>query len=117
MAIWRKRDISFAVEDDTTDHPIATASIDTPVGRLFAMAEIVPAGRSLRLEGLHVHGERCGANHVGTANLPVLVQAFMEAMDVDELVVAGGVRTTGANSGQTPRLLRFTRRTAADLGG
>jgi hypothetical protein len=117
MAVWRTQEIGFALEDDTTDHPIATVSIDTPAGRLFALAELVTMGRSLKLSGLHVHGERAGANHVGAANLLVVIQAFMEIMDVDELVVAGGVRTTGANSGQAPRLLRFTRRAADHLGG
>lgn len=117
MAIWRKQGIEFDLEADSVDHPVATIRIDTPAGRLYGMAECVQVGRSLRLAGLHVHGERTSANQVGAANLMVLVQAFMETMDVDELVVTTGLRTTGANPGQAPRAVRFARRSAAHLGG
>lgn len=116
MTIWRKQDVRFTLEDETTEHPVATVRIDTPAGRLFAMAECMRAGRTVTLAGLHVHGERTSANNVGSANLMVLVQAFMEIIDFDELAVTGGLRTTGANPGQAPRRIRFTRRPAALLG-
>jgi hypothetical protein len=117
MAIWRKQDVGFVLEEDTTDDPVATVHIDTPSGRLFAMAECMRSERTITLAGLHVHGDRTVANTVGPANLIVLAQAFMETMDVDELVVTGGLRTTGANPGKTPRPVRFARRPAAHLGG
>ena len=116
MALWRKRDISFVLDDEAADHPVATLRIATPAGRLFAMANILAIGRSILVAGLHVHGERDFANRVGAANLLVLVQAFMEVMDVDELVVAGGIRSTGAKPGKTPRHIRFTRRPDDHLG-
>ena len=116
MAIWRKQDVGFDLEDDSVGHPVATIRIDTPAGCLYGMAECTQVGRSLRLAGLHVHGDRTSANQVGPANLMVLVQAFMETMDVDELVVTAGLRTTGANPGQAPRTIRFSRRSATHLG-
>jgi hypothetical protein len=117
MTIWRKQDIRFDLADDASDHPVATIVIDTPAGRLIAMAEPVPLGRVLTLIGFHVHGDRTVANAIGPANLILLARAFMEAMNVDELVVAGGLRTTGAHPNRTPRPIRFTRRLVADLGG
>ena len=110
MAIWRRQDIGFDLADDASDHPVGTIVINTPAGRLIAMAEPVLMDQALLLRGFHVHGDLTRANAIGPANLMVLAQAFMEAMDVDELVVAGGIRTTGANPNRTPRLLRFTRR-------
>lgn len=103
MATWRKQDLHFSLDEERSQHPIATAAIETPLGRLFVMAEVVPIGRALHLLGLHTHGDHTSANQVGTANLLVLVQAFMEEMDVDELVVTARLRTTGANPGQAAR--------------
>jgi hypothetical protein len=94
-----------------------TIVINTPAGRLIAMAEPVLVGRTLTLRGFHVHGDRTHANDIVAANLMVLAQMFMEAMNVDELVVAGGVRTTGANPDRTPHRIRFTRRTDDRMGG
>jgi hypothetical protein len=108
--LWQRAVLRFRLDDETTDHPVATLTIDTPAGRLFVMAEAVQSGRTMLLSGLHVHGEHTRANRIGAANLLVLIPAFMELMDVDELVVTGGTRTTGAHPGQTPRRIRFARR-------
>ena len=113
MAIWGKQAITFDLDVELTAHPVATLTVNTPVGTLFVMAEAVRTGGVVTLVGLHVQSDRVAANDVGTANVMVVVQAFMEMLDVDELVVAGGIRTTGANPGKTPRRVRFTRRPAA----
>jgi hypothetical protein len=116
MARWRRDQLWFELANDTTDHPIVTVTIDTPAGQLSAMAEPIRNGRSLLLRGLHVQSETVGRNTIGAANLTFMVRAFMEVMDLDELVVAGGLRTTGANPGRTPRERRFTRRAADRMG-
>jgi hypothetical protein len=116
MAVWCGADVSFELADMSTDHPVATIVGQTPAGLLFAMAEVVEAGRAMQLRGLHLHGEHAGPNDIGAANLLVLIAAFMEAMDVDELVVTGAARTTGAHPGRAMRPLRFTRQRATSLG-
>jgi hypothetical protein len=71
------------------------------------------AGLTMLLTGLHIHGELTSANQVGAANLIVVAQVLIEMMDVDELIVAAGVRTSGANPGPRPGRIRISRRTAA----
>jgi hypothetical protein len=109
MAVWRRDQVWFEFADDASQHPVATLTIETPVGLLMVMAEAEKRGRSLSLKGLHVQSQGAGRNSVGPANLNFIVRVFMEVMDIDELVVTGGVRTTGANPGRPPRERRFTR--------
>jgi hypothetical protein len=116
MTIWRRDQIRFVLDDDTTSHPIVNLVVETPSGRLVVMDEPFQMGRTMMLGGLHMHGEDVGANQVGVANLQTIVQALLEVMDLDELLVTGGVRTTGASPGSAPRTIRFTRRTAAGMG-
>ncbi|HTB43827.1 MAG TPA: hypothetical protein VK741_09400 [Acetobacteraceae bacterium] len=112
MAIWRKNEIAITFLDGLVEHPVVTVTIASPAGELRAMATPSQVGRSLILAGLHMHGELTSANQVGPANLIVLAQAVMEMMDVDELVVTAGLRTTGANPGPRQNRIRFTRRLA-----
>jgi hypothetical protein len=113
MALWRRDQIRFDLEDATTQHPVATVSIETPVGRLSVIAEVARLAGTLMLLGLHVQSETVDVNAIGPGNLRLIVHAFMELMDLDELVVTGGFRTTGARPGRTPRERRFTRRRPA----
>lgn len=106
---WRGADIEIIVDDDGTDDPVVTAAIETPAGALMAMAGVRRVGRSLELEGFHMHGASVGPNALGAANLKRLAQAVMEKIDVDEIVVRGATRTSGANPGRRPREWRFTR--------
>jgi hypothetical protein len=112
MAIWRKDQVSINFWDDMVDHPVVTARVDTPAGELRVMAVPSQVGRTMLLTSLHMHGELTSANQVGAANLIVVVQVLMEMMDVDELFVTAGLRTTGANPGSRPRRIRFTRHIA-----
>nr|WP_294531012.1 hypothetical protein [uncultured Rhodopila sp.] len=116
MTLWRRDQIRFNLEDDATDHPVTTLAVATPAGRLVVMATCFQSGRSMTLLGLHTHGETFGANAIGAANLAVIAQAFMELMDLDELQVTGGIRTTGANPSRIPGRIRFTRRDPDRVG-
>jgi hypothetical protein len=116
MALWRRDQIRFDLAEDATDHPVTTLTVDTPAGRLIVMATCLQSRRSMTLLGLHAHGETVGANAIGAANLAVIARAFMELMDLDELVVAGGTRTTGANPSRIPRRIRFARRDPDRVG-
>lgn len=90
-----------------TDDPVITLIVDTPAGRMPFVAELVVTGQTLLLKGVHVQDLQ--PNVVGPANLRVIARALMERMEFDEIVVEGAVRTTGANPGRRPSVLRFTR--------
>lgn len=99
--------IEITIDDDGTEDSVVTAHIETPYGEISVMADVEISDRSIRLEGLHIGGG--GANSFGSASLRDLVRSIMEQLDVDEIIVEGAVRTTGANPGRRPRPLRFTR--------
>ena len=114
--MWAVADISFEIVDDMTYDPVVTLSVETPAGVLKFMAEPIQQGNTLILQGTHVQG--LSPNAIGAGNLMVMAQAVMERMELDGLVVEGALRTTGANPGHRPRVLRFARRlrAAASLG-
>lgn len=109
--MWSTDDVSFEIVDDMTSDPVVTVTVLTPGGALRFMAEPEVRDRTLVLHGTHVQG--ASANAVGAGNLRVLAQALMEGMDFDGLVVEGAIRTTGANPGRRPRILRFARNVRA----
>jgi hypothetical protein len=108
LQVWQAADLAFDMVDDLTSDPVLTITVLTPDGGLRFMAEPELDGSTLVLHRVHVQG--AGANAIGAANLRVLARAVMERMDVDGLVIEGAVRTTGANPGRRPAVLRFARR-------
>ena len=106
--VWNPADLSFDMVDDLTSDPVITIRMETPIRRLSLTAEPKMDGATLILRGLHVQG--ASANKIGAANLMVLARTVMERMDIDRLVVEGALRTTGANPGHRPSILRFSRR-------
>jgi hypothetical protein len=106
--VWDAADLSFEMVDDLTSDPVVTIIVQTPAGRLSFMAEPEMIGSTLVLHRVHV--QDAWANAVGATNLMRLARTVMERMDIDGLVVEGAVRTTGANPGHRPRVLRFARR-------
>jgi len=113
--MWSASDITILLHDEMTDDPVVTAEIVTPDGVIWVMAEVQIASRAMTLTNLHTHGDDVGGGEFGARNLMRLIQAVMEAIDVDETVVVGAVRTSGANPGRRPRPLRFTRKVAAPV--
>jgi hypothetical protein len=109
--MWEPAQITFDLVDDMTTDPVVTVTVRTPAGVLKLMAEPERVGRTLVLHGLHL--QDLSPNAIGAANLIVLAHVVMQRMDIDELVVEGGLRTTGANPGRRPRVLRFSRRVRA----
>ena len=106
--MWDAADIGFDMVDDLSADPVVTVFVSTPVGTLKVMAEPEKRGRTLVLHGLHM--QDLEPNRIGAANLMVIARVVMEGMDVDGLVIEGGLRTTGANPGRRSRILRFARR-------
>ena len=106
--MWNPDDLSIDLDDDVTDHPILTLIVITPVGDLRIMVEPAWLDQTLVLRGLDIQG--VSANVVGWAKLRVLADVIMKEIRVDEIIVEGAVRTTGATPGRTPQPIRFTRR-------
>ncbi len=102
--------IDIRIDVDATDDPIVTVDIVTTIGVLSTMGVVMLNERSLTIEGTHVAGLTPG--RLGAAGLRRLMQKVMESLDVDEIIVAGAVRTTGARPGHRPRPLRFSRKAA-----
>src|SRR5580704_7782628 len=98
---------------DQSDETIVVARITTTVGSILVMAEVALAEGVLTLSGVHVQGDDVSANEVGVPGLRRIIQEAMEELGVDEIVIVGSVRTSGANPGRAPRPLRFTRKIPA----
>jgi hypothetical protein len=98
---------------EQSDENIVVARIATTVGTILVMAEVELTGRSLILSGVHIQGEDVKANEVGVPGLRRIIHEAMEELGIDEIVIIGAVRSTGANPGRAPRPLRFTRKVPA----
>ncbi len=98
---------------DQSDENIVVARVATTVGTIVVMAEVELSGHSLILNGVHIQGDDVAANEVGVSGLRRMIQEAMKELGVDEIVIVGAVRTTGANPGRAPRPLRFTRKISA----
>jgi hypothetical protein len=96
-----------------SDENIVVARITTTVGTILIMAEVELTGPSLILNGVHIQGDDVKVNEVGVAGLRRMIEEAMEELGVDEIVIIGAVRTTGARPGRAPRPLRFTRKIPA----
>jgi hypothetical protein len=75
---WKPEDVSFEFDDDGTADPVVTVRIETPVGPIFAMAEVEERGRALILNGFHMHSD-AGVRQIGISNLRMLAQHVLGA--------------------------------------
>lgn len=108
--VWTAADIEIVFDDFGTDDPVVTAEVTTPAGRLQVMATVTRIGRTLEFDGLHIHGENLALGVVGGGRLLQVLRALLEKLDVDEIIVRGAVRTTGARPGHQPRIIRVARK-------
>lgn len=107
--MWTAADIRIVVTDDLSEDNALTVRLSTPAGTLAMLAEVRFVDRRMVLSGVHTHGEDMGPRQFGMVRLRWLAQAVMEAVDCDEIVLEGAVRTTGAGPGRRPGILRFRR--------
>ena len=106
--VWSKTDIRIDVYDGEDD--VVMATVETPIGRLHLSCNVSSEGdRKLAFRRVHVQSDDIAPNEFGLVNLRNLVRAIAEFYDVDELVVAGAKRTSGANPGKIPRVARYAR--------
>ncbi|MGA2291100.1 hypothetical protein [Bradyrhizobium sp.] len=102
--------MAVEIEIDEIEDGIVIGRVITEGGHLEIMAEAILDGRRLTLRGLNVHGVGVWANQLGHVKLRKIVLETMEHIDVDELIVEGAIRITGAGPGRKPRPIRFTRK-------
>jgi hypothetical protein len=88
---------------------VAVARITTDLGVPLVLAELELIERVLLLHGLHIQGGNVRINELGVVGIRRIMRDAMENLDVDEIIIEGAARTTGANPGRRPRRLRFTR--------
>jgi hypothetical protein len=113
---WRKSDVSFRLVDAESSGVVVTIEVVVPGGSLLVMGEPRDEDRALVVSGVHMSSKGLAPNEVGVANLRVIAQMILEALDYDELIVEGAVRTTGAGPGHRPRPLRFARSRRTEAG-
>lgn len=93
--------------DHLSEHPVWVITAHMQAGALRLLGLIELKGRTLHVRDVHVEGLTPGA--LGRAGLNALGYALMEVADVDELVIQGAVRTTGARPGRRPAAFRLIR--------
>mgnify|MGYP001597526064 CR=1 FL=1 len=83
------------------DGNIYQFSIPGSNGDLSVVTEMTQSGNQLILNGMHVDGPGAGSSSLG--QLRNIARALGQQYGVDEVVINGGTRTSGANPGKVPR--------------
>jgi hypothetical protein len=104
--MWSATDIE--IEIDLVEDPVAILVILTPIGVLELIGSFSLVERVLYIDRAHVQGLSVGS--LGRAGLNAIGRKLLEIADVDQIVIQGGVRTTGKNKGKLPRPIRFPHR-------
>jgi hypothetical protein len=81
----------------------------TPVGMIEIIGEFAydPLQRILNVNNAHVQGLHSGA--LGRAGLSSIGRKLLDEADVEEIIVQGGTRTTGARPNHRPPRFRICR--------
>lgn len=103
--MWDSALIEVLLDDVEDDEVIV--EIVTPVGTLEVAGCVSIIGRVLYVKGAHAQGLTSGA--LKRAGLNAICRKVLEVANVDEIVIQGGVRTTGRNQGRPPKPFRFPR--------
>lgn len=99
--------LEFFIVADQSEDPHYVAVAQTNRGRLETLSEVILDERTLELKGLHIGGDP--KVEWGWADLRKLARLIAENLDVDEIIVTGGVQTTGGNPGRQPKQWRIRR--------
>lgn len=103
-------DIEIVVDGDLADDPVYALIIVTPIESLQVLGSFEIGARRIVVQGLHVGGDP--SLPWGWSRLRQIARLLLEKMDVDDLIVHGAVRTTGANPGRRPSIVRLSRSSA-----
>lgn len=83
------------------DGNIYQFSIPGANGDLSVVTEMTQSGNQLILNGMHIDGPGAGSSSV--SQLRNIARALGQQYGVDEVVINGGTRTSGASPGKVPR--------------
>ncbi len=98
--MWAPSAIAFELDEDATEAPVVTLIVRTPAGDLHIMAGLVALGpRQVEVRGAHTFGPAARTLGIRGLRAVAVARAFVEQFDVEELIVAGAARTTGASPG------------------
>lgn len=87
------------------DDDVVQARVTNGVLEIAFTAAVAFEGRRAIFRGFHIQG--AGGNTAGVSVLRHLAVWVKERLDVDELQIEGGLRTSGASPGRHPRPLVF----------
>ena len=103
----RSGDVILILDVVASEDPCFLVDVLTPVGVLQILGEIEIGEAHLVVRDLHIGGDV----HVtwGWSRLRRLGRVIAEKLDVDYIEIRGAVRTTGANPGRRPGVVRLSR--------
>ena len=94
--LFRAAEITIDIEEIArSSPPIVLVVISTPIGEIRVVGSVEIVGRVLHIDGAHIGGLMPGA--LGRAGLNAIGRKVLEVANVDQIVVQGSARTTGAN--------------------
>jgi hypothetical protein len=95
-----------SIEITDADDDVMIAVIRCAGFVIEVIGRVAVEQRVLRVRQAHVQGARPG----GRAGLNAIGRRLLEEIDVDQVVVEGGARTTGRSPGRAPRPFRYASR-------
>jgi hypothetical protein len=103
LYMWDSGAIGISLED--ADDDVAIVRIDTPAGTIKIAGAVFWNDSVLYVKEAHIEGLYPGA--LGRAGLNAIGRKLLEEANVEKIVIAGSVRTTGRNPGRRPKVFRF----------
>jgi hypothetical protein len=100
-------EIELVLDADFSEDPCLLLDVATPDGVLQLLGEVEIGSNYLVVCNLHIGGD--AQVRWGWSRLRKLGRVIAEKLDVDYIEVHGAVRTTGANPGRRPGVVRLSR--------
>jgi hypothetical protein len=100
-------DIELVLDADASEDSCLLFDVVTSDGVLQLLADVEIADDHLVVRDLHVGGD--AQLRWGWSKLRAIGRLIAEKLDVDYIEVHGAVRTTGANPGRRPGVVRLSR--------
>lgn len=88
-----------------TDGDVVELAATMAKGEVRVITEMAREGDTLILKGMHIDGP--GAGSLGLRQMRDLATDLGRQQGVRRVTIYGGMRTTGANPGHTPRPIAF----------